>query len=249
MPRVPAPAGYSLAEAMIALALAAALTLCLAGILGVVGRLASEQTRLGASAETERTVAAILGAELRVLTAADVGFGSDSVRLRAFRGAGVVCSATADGLLVGYRGVRLPEPDKDSVLLVWSDTEAAFPIAAAFAGADCDGDGGTAPTRLAVAWSAHASSAAPAVALVFETGAYSIGSGALRYRRGAAGRQPLTETNLSDAGSGIRRVEVGGTPAAAALIRLQATGAPRSSAQSWTLLMPQESSSAAGHVP
>jgi hypothetical protein len=36
------------------------------------------------------------------------------------------------------------------------------------------------------------------LALVFETGSYSLSDGALRYRRGAAGRQPLTEAIIDD---------------------------------------------------
>lgn len=235
----PIRAGYTLAEATLAIVLAGVLTLLLAGILSSVGRLAATQNRLSGDAETERAVAAILGAELRTLTAADAGFGPDSVRLRAFRGAGVVCAAAAGSLLVGYRGVRLPEPDKDSILLVWPGFEAAYQVTSVVqdGGGDCASSGSATPLRIAAAWRAP-DSAPPALALVFETGAYSIAASALRYRRGAGGRQPLTQANLSDAGSGMARADVRAA-GAAALVTLLAAGAPDGAATTWTLLMPQ----------
>lgn len=229
-------AGYTLAEATIALVLGAGLTLCLATILTVVGRLAATQTRLTAAADTERIVAAVLGAELRSLTAADVAFGADSVRLRAFRGAGVVCSADETGLLVSYRGVRLPEPDKDSVLLIWPDFERAADVEAVGAASGCERD--DAPSlRLAIRGSGPDSVPAPAYALVFETGAYSISAAALRYRRGAGGRQPLTETNLSTAFSTLTRASAGGAAVTAVASLRPAAGGE--DASTWTVHMPQ----------
>ena len=223
--------GHTLAEALVALLVAGILVLCLAGILAGVGRVARRQAEAAAAAETERTVAAILGAEVRMLTAADASFGADSIRLRAFRGRGVVCSAGAARVDVAWSGARLPEEDKDSVLLVWADAEAAYALAGTGSG-DC-GDGSI---RLNVDWNAAHGTGAPLFALVFETGAYSIANAAFRYRRGSAGRQPLTEENLSSS-SGIRRIEREG--AAAALVTLRAIDARRAPAFAWPLGMLQ----------
>ena len=229
-------AGYSLAEATIALVLCGALTLCLATILTVVSRLAATQTRLTAAADTERTVAAVLGAELRSLTAADVAFGGDSVRLRAFRGGGGVCAADDRGLLVSYRGVRLPDPEKDSVLLLGPDLERSAAVEAVRAAAGCEREG-AASLRLEIRDSEPDSLPAPALVLLFETGAYSISAAALRYRRGAGGRQPLTEANLSTATSRLTLVAAGG-PAVAAVATLEpAAGGEIPS--TWTFHMPQ----------
>lgn len=229
-------AGYSLAEATIALVLCGALTLCLATILTVVSRLAATQTRLTAAADTERTVAAVLGAELRSLTAADLAFGGDSVRLRAFRGAGGVCAADERGLMVSYRGVRLPDPEKDSVLLLWPDLERSAAVEAVGAAGGCERDD-AASLRLEIRSSETDSIPAPVFVLLFETGVYSISAAALRYRRGAGGRQPLTEANLSTASSRLTLVAAGG-PAVAAVATLQPAAAGEIPS-AWTFHMPQ----------
>jgi hypothetical protein len=223
--------GYTLVEALMALLVAGALTTCLAVILAVVGRVALRHADTTAAAETERTVAAILGAELRYGTARDLRFANDSVRLRAFRGRGIVCQRRANELVVSYAGVRLPEDDKDSVLVVWDDHEAAYDLEGVVAGGDCPEDS----LRLALLQPAMPPDT-PLVALVFETGAYSISSGALRYRRGSAGRQPLTEENLAGGGAITMRRDAAG---ATAIVTMRATGAPRGTQTRWTIGMPQ----------
>lgn len=238
--------GYTLAEATVALLVAGLLTLCFAGILAAVGRVAVRYGQTAGAAETERVVAAILGAELRALTAADAAFGADSVRMRAFRGAGVVCAASGPELLIAYRGVRLPEEDKDSVLLIWSDGERAVDLEASRA---ADGCGSSEESTLRVVTDrSPADTVAPALALVFETGTYSIGGSAFRYRRGAAGRQPLTEQNLSSGGSSLRLVR-GADGTAAAQVTLRAVEARRGPATSWRLRMVQGSARPGARPP
>ena len=233
-----ARSGYTLAEAMMALVLAGALTACLAALLGVVGRLAATQARLTATSETERIVAAVLGAELRTLTASDYAFLDDSVRLRAFRGAGAVCAADGSTLTLAYRGVRLPEPDKDSVLLIWPSVEAVADIIEAMGGgAGCEREGTTA-IRIAIPEPVADSAGGPAYALIFETGAYSIAGSALRYRRGAGGRQPVTEANLVTPGSRLARGPAGGT-GVRVVATLQPAGWGEADAATWTTHMPQ----------
>ena len=217
--------------------LAGVLTACLAGLLGVVGRLAATQARLAAASETERIIAAVLGAELRALTAPDFALQDDSVRLRAFRGAGAVCAADGTTFTLAYRGVRLPEPDKDSVLLIWPEFEAAADIEAAGAGGVCEG-ADAAPIRISIPEPVADAGGAPAYALIFETGAYSIAGSALRYRRGAGGRQPVTEANLVTAGSGLALVNGGGV-AVGAVATLQPAGWGDAEPATWTTRMPQ----------
>ncbi|HUF12909.1 MAG TPA: hypothetical protein VMN78_07420 [Longimicrobiales bacterium] len=230
--------GCTLAEATVALLLAGLLTSCLACILLVTGRLAARHSRVSTESETERVVAAVLGGELRTLTAVDALFDPDSVRLRAFRGVGRVCAATAGTVIMRYRGVRAPEPDKDSVLLLWPDGEAAFDLEAAAVPAFCPGGEGAA-LAVGVPWRTAEETAPPAIALVFETGAYSLAGGAFRYRRGAGGRQPLTDATLSDTGSTLVEVAHEGSLSSAAVIRLLPDESPGAQPLSWRLLMPQ----------
>lgn len=170
-------------------------------VLGAVAEFAAAQGRLVAlthdrvrMTEAVRVARVVLGSELRALGEPDISvLATDSLRIRAVRGAGAVCGLAGSELLVHYRGVRRPEPAKDSVLLIRSSATAGTPFALLDVAADSRCGGalrltlGSAPPGPAVG-----------VALVFETGSYSMGNGALRYRRGAGGRQPLTETILSD---------------------------------------------------
>lgn len=229
-------AGYSLAEATVALFLAGALIVCLASILQAVGRLATAHERVSAAAETERTVAAVLGAELRIQTANDAAFDADSVRLRAFRAGGTVCTADDSGITLAYRGLRMPEPDKDSVLLVGAGAEAVADVASFSVAADCHRDGGIG-LRLATA-GPPADLVRPVYALLFETGAYSISASALRYRRGAGGRQPVTATNLSTRGSALAHRASDGA-AAAAVVTMRPAGSPDAGRTTWSVHMPQ----------
>lgn len=167
----------------------------MAGIAGFAtsqGRLAALQRDRVRLAEAVRTGAVILGAELRYLAGDDLVLGGDSARIRAFRGGGPVCRHEGAIVHVHYRGVRAPEPDKDSVLVVGTSAERAVALLSAGPSTACDGS-----LRLVLA---EPTVEAPAVALVFETGAYSLSGGAIRYRRGHGGRQPLTEALLRDMG-------------------------------------------------
>jgi hypothetical protein len=128
----------------------------------------------------------------------DWAVGGDSLALRAFRGVAVVCRndpSTAE-LLVSYHGDRAPDPRKDSLVLVTGEggrvvraltSTTAPPIR-------CEGleAGADAVWRL--------DAAAPAgttLAMLFERGSYHLSGSALRYRRGAGGRQPLTPEVLA----------------------------------------------------
>jgi hypothetical protein len=56
-------------------------------------------------------------------------------------------------------------------------------------------------------WRLSGSALVPSVILVFESGSYHLSDRALRYRIGAAGRQPLTAEALYDAGSRFTSID------------------------------------------
>ena len=224
--------GYTLAEALVALLVTGILTGCLAVVLRVVALAATRHAEASAAAETERTVAAILGREIRAATASDASFGADSVRLRAFRGSGVVCSHARGSITLAYEGIRLPEDDKDSVLVITEAGESAHDVTGVASSDDC------APRSTILTLDGADSLRAPLLALVFETGVYSIANRAFRYRLGSAGRQPLTEENLSTAASGIVLYDHAGH-AAAARLTLKSAEARDAAPVDWLLGMPQ----------
>jgi hypothetical protein len=128
----------------------------------------------------------------------------DSVLLRAFRAVAFPCGAASDSTLtVALRSGRVPDPEKDSVLILLDDaTWVAADLASRVPSEDC------AEARPAPAgsdprverWRLRPMPSGPATVLaVFESGSYHLSAGALRYRRGAGGRQPLTETVFAGA--------------------------------------------------
>lgn len=148
-----------------------------------------DQVRMMALARTARIV---VRGELRTLAPGDVSaMASDSLRIRAFRGGGRVCGGTGMEVWVRYRGTRVPDPEKDSLVLIdGSGGEQALAVTGVSAA--------TCPDGVALRIS-EVPAVAPVYALLFESGAYHLSNGALRYRRGQGGRQPLTESLLEDA--------------------------------------------------
>lgn len=167
-------------------------------VLTAVGRFAARQHALAEAqqervrwAEAVRTAALVLGSELRVLSSEDIVTATDSLRLRAMRGSGAVCGIGDGNILVRYRGIRLPDPSKDSLLLLdGSGGERPHRLVEVVERPDC---GGSLSLRLdPVPELAHG------FAIVYETGAYHLADAALRYRLGNSGRQPLTEEVFRD---------------------------------------------------
>jgi hypothetical protein len=121
----------------------------------------------------------------------DWGVGGDSLWLRAFRGAAVVCAndTASATLLVSYAGDRAPDPTKDSLLLfdAAGSREVRALIGTSAAARPCSGPGAPAIWRLD-----RSAAADVVVGKLFERGSYHLVDAALRYRRGASGRQPLT---------------------------------------------------------
>ncbi|MDA1103771.1 MAG: hypothetical protein O2956_09275 [Gemmatimonadetes bacterium] len=133
----------------------------------------------------------------------------DSLSLRAFRGTGVICgTVSSTEVTVAYRGARAPDPTKDSLEVLYADGTVRYvALAAALApgGAAVVGCEALAEDGAIGSWRFEpALPPGPVVARVFERGSYHLTGSALRYRRGASGRQPLTPEVWIDASTGFR---------------------------------------------
>ncbi|MFW6079976.1 MAG: prepilin-type N-terminal cleavage/methylation domain-containing protein, partial [Gemmatimonadota bacterium] len=205
-------AGVSLVELLVALALTALLCGLLVGPVVTVEGWARRQAVRIVVAEAMRVPAAALRAELRWLRPdTDIGaMGGDSIALRAFRGEAIVCGVDEDGhALVRYRGVRRPDPEKDSALVV-AGAGAGTPAAlrsSTTALDDCE----TGPGESVLRWSLDAPLAIGSLLLLFERGSYHLADGALRFRRGLSGRQPITARRIDEA-SRLRPLDRDGRP-------------------------------------
>lgn len=198
--------GSGLVEGVLALAL---LTLLVQAGLGVLSRQRRAAATLVEWDEAVQAVAIgrwVLADELRAGVAGRDWSAplSDSLGLRAFRGTALVCPSgpVAGRILVHYRGVRMPETEKDSVLLL--DGAGGW-HAVALAGREAASErcpGAPGPETEWWALSELPASTGP-VARLFERGSYHLTGGALRYRRGMGGRQPLTAPVLGPS-SGLR---------------------------------------------
>ena len=189
------PGAVSVAELILVATLFAVALTGVASFTAAQSRMATLQMERTRATELVRTASVVLEAELRYLDPdADIAaVSTDSVGLRAFRGSGVLCGRTGRALSVRYRGARLPEPAKDSVLVVTAAGDIGpFPIEAVVTG----GCG----LRLTVAGEPPDRG----LVLVFEGGSYHLTGHALRYRRGRAGRQPLTEAVADSMGFDVR---------------------------------------------
>ena len=161
----------------------------------IASRLRSEMDLLSA----RRLAAIVIGKELRAgVRGRDwIGPTSDSLSLRAFRGWGPVCGFGNEPgkIVVAYHGERVANPVKDSVLILTSDGWHGADLTGRASGAQsCTMDlGGDSEV-----WTVEPPVTGALVVRVFERGSYHIGGGALRYRRGLGGRQPLTPNVFDD---------------------------------------------------
>jgi hypothetical protein len=134
--------------------------------------------------------------------------GGRTLRLRAFRGLALPCGwapGSREGVVV-WRGHRIPDPERDSILvLTQAGTWRAVALKAhSPAGGECAPDFPGASATWAL-------SEGPDQILLlryFERGRYSLEDGAFRYRRGGEGRQPLTPERVG-AGSRFLLTEKG----------------------------------------
>jgi prepilin-type N-terminal cleavage/methylation domain-containing protein len=194
----PAP-GFSLVELLTALALGGLVIATAATVMQGQVRMARRISERTANGETVRIATQVLQAETRWLHALrDVrAFTSESLALRAVRGSGTICQVLLDGsAIAGLDGIRAPEPDKDSVLVLRdSIQESALPLL------------GAEPIEQGCGHGEHyrlrtSGSLLPGdVVLIFEPGSYHLSDRALRYHVGQAGRQPLTSESFDATGT------------------------------------------------
>jgi len=200
-----------------------------------LARLRRAQTRL--EVRTDALVATritrhVVRRELRHGRHGDDWFvNDDSIFLRAFRGTALVCpydTLTLE-LTVVFGGDRRPDPSKDSVLLIGplGSLEARALTGVGSSSNPCG------PTALPPPETWRLDAAVPpgsVVARLYERGSYHLSASALRYRRGASGRQPLTPEVWSASSAWVRTGRVLGLEAR---YRDSEAGAPWSAFLAW----------------
>lgn len=205
-------AGFTLVELLLSTTMAAVVSAAFIGVLVTQVRVAAMSSEITAGEETLRLPAVLLATELSLLAPEqDIRFVErGAIGVRAFRGSGTVCG-TAGSVLVRYAGVRQPDPAKDSVLILAADgTRASALLDSGPAGADgCS----TSDSFDELAWSLTEAASHGDVVLLFESGSYHLADDAVRYRRGAGGRQPLTPELLDHAESGLHPYDGSGSTA------------------------------------
>lgn len=182
--------------------------------------------------ETLRTADGIVRAEIRPLTSLDVrSVSSDSVAARIARGVGIVCDTTRQSAVLRYRGLRLPDSAKDSLLVAGEERVTTFrtisePASRCVPQAD----------EQVLAVQPNVPLRPGLVVLFFESGAYHIATHALRYRRGNESRQPITDELLDDRAS--RFMVVAQNRGVRLLLRANSTGLTATSDSRFRLLNP-----------
>jgi hypothetical protein len=203
--------GYSAVEALLALLLTAVAVQAAWSVAAHQGRAARVTMDRVELMEVRRTVGWILQEELRAsVRGVDWKLhGTDSVSLRAFRGTGMICppGAGRELTVLGYGGMRIPNPEKDSVLVLQEDGRwvAVGLVGRTPSSAPCP----AAPRLTAERWTVSDSLNGAVLGRVFERGAYHLAGDAFRYSRGGGGRQPLTPLRLVTEESGFRPLPAG----------------------------------------
>jgi hypothetical protein len=213
--------GSSLAELLLALSLGGLILAAVAVTLQAQGQAVRVQRERVELAAALRIAEVVIQGELRLAAPRSdlLAVASDSVGLRAARGSAIVCGVADGAVLVRYRGLRQPDPEKDSVVVAGDTTALALASSTVRPGM-CD----PLPGETVYRWALAAAPSPGTFLLLFETGSYHLSGGGLRYRRGAGGRQPLTPELLDSRGSSFTLVggAVADAPAAneALVVRL-----------------------------
>jgi len=197
---VPGPrAGFTLLEALVVILLTAMVVQGGWAVFATFRRAGGKAGDEAEGLETARTVAWILGEELSGSVPQRDWWtgGGDSVSLRAYRGLVFVEGSAPGGeIRVCYRGIRSPNPAKDSVLFlgergIWS----AYALRSRARGdPGCMGAG----KGWEELWTVEPEWSGEVLGRLFERGSYHLTGGALRYRRGGGGRQPLTPLRIAE---------------------------------------------------
>lgn len=210
--------GATLIELAVSLVLVGFFAMALAALLQAAGQGARSAVERTDAQQSLRTVWSVLEEELAA-GRPGIDWWVDEpagVRLRAFRGVGVVCGVLPDGAgwAVAWAGHRQPVPRTeaggDSVQVWGADGrwhEGALEAAGVAPDEACPSWGGAfaggAPQgqplqARGLRWSGGGA-ARPLVVRTFVRARYSLEDGAFRYLRGGAGRQPLTPEVLGPA--------------------------------------------------
>jgi type II secretory pathway component PulJ len=191
--------GFTLVESLVVLLLTALLIQGGWAVVATLVRSGERVAEISEGMETIRTVAWILEEEVSGGSPNRDWWpgGADTLGLRAYRGLALVQGREADGQVsVCYRGIRNPNPEKDSVLFLSGDAgwTAHALLSRARRDPGClEGTGGWEEV-----WHVEPEPRGPVLGRVFERGSYHFSAGAFRYRRGAGGRQPLTPVRIAE---------------------------------------------------
>lgn len=190
--------GFTLLETLVTLLLGLLLAVLAWRTLAGARRVSEALALRGEALDALRTARHVLAWEFRagasLVLAGEPS--ADTVGVRALRGLALVCpgSAMGTGVVVVPDGVRAPDAGKDSAWILGSDGDRALlAITASDAGPPCAALGNKAALRWTLSGEVPREAA---LALYFERGSYHLSGGALRYRRGEGGRQPLTPERL-----------------------------------------------------
>lgn len=189
--------GFALTEAVVAGTLLLLLVQAGWWVTAVQGVVATRVVTGARILDETRLIQHVLAAEIAYgQPGLDWDLHDNELHLRAFRGVAVGCAAqTSDGWAVAVAGYRLPDADKDSVLVLSADgrwTGAALARSSRRSRLDCRDVAGFATE----VWQLDPPIDQALLGMYFERGAYRFSDGAFRYRRGAAW-QPLTGTGIA----------------------------------------------------
>jgi hypothetical protein len=199
--------GFTVVETLIALLLFAGVVQLCAAVAAAQRRGLLRMVERGDVLEAERTVWWVLSTETAAGRAGrDWAIAApDVLELRAFRGRALICPGPVDPegwVAVRYRGWRLPEPAKDSVLTL--DVAGLWRARRLASRSTIEGSCRPEPGERSERWRLDPPSVHRLVlARLFERGSYHLEDASFRYRRGAGGRQPLTTAVLDESVSGL----------------------------------------------
>lgn len=201
------PGGYTLVELLIALGIGSLLLTSAYLLYRGSSHLLRLQTLRVEASEARRITRSILGSEIRYLVPHhDLRLvDRERIELRVLRGLAISCAVEADGIMVRYRGIRGPDPEKDSLIVIGAEGRGTLELLASRPmGDSCAGEE-VRPGERVYRWGLDRERGTGRLFLLFESGSYHLSEGAFRYWRGASGRQPLTPELFDDERTGLVR--------------------------------------------
>jgi hypothetical protein len=226
--------GFTVVEALLALLLGWGIVQLGLSVLAGQRRHRMSMVETSEWLATRRIARHVLGGEVRWTDGEGAWQASaETLSLRAYRGYALICpeALPASTVLVRPGGIRRADPAKDSVVVIGAGGGLTLALRSrAVVHESCPG----VPMGPTERW--QLSGEVPrgaAVAKFFERGSYHLWRGALRYRRGPGGRQPITPDRLATPSSSF------GSPPRAIEVRLQrAVDVRPAAADSLRLLLP-----------